>query len=230
MLCYQKTSALPPVAVRSADEGGPSTQPNSPAGAIGSLGRWACLLWPGSAPEVVHHNARPDPAPQSRSQREQLRGFANRLERVAIQQPVGEGSTNQLSAAELADVQHVRSAPMVSFLGGGLPSDTLVTTVPVPVRPILAEIPLQLLDRRDTNVVEQLPSKGLDRSFQDTVQGRKSWWQPPLVHFDHTKLAFNLPRELRSSIVHDRCRCTIRFAHHRCQVRIVHVESTSQPS
>jgi hypothetical protein len=114
---------------------------------------------------------------------------------------VGEGSTNQFSAAELADVQHVRSAPMVSSLGGGLPIDTLVTTVAVPVRPILAEIPLQLLDRRDTNVVEQLLSKRLDRSFQDTVQGRKSWWQPPLVHFEHTKLAFNLPRELRSSVV-----------------------------
>jgi hypothetical protein len=60
-VCYQETSALSPVAVRSADKGGPINRSNSPAGAIGSLGRWACLLWRGLAPGVVHQMHAPIP-------------------------------------------------------------------------------------------------------------------------------------------------------------------------
>jgi hypothetical protein len=87
-------------------------------------------------------------------QRSCLRGFSQGLERVAVEQAVGKGLPDQPAAAEFAQIQHVSHTGTIRSLGGGLAIDTLVTTRAVPIRSILVEVPLQLLDCDNANVVE----------------------------------------------------------------------------
>jgi hypothetical protein len=66
---------------------------------------------------------------------------------------VGKGLPDQLTA-ELAQIEHVGDTGTVSSLDGGLAIDTLVTTLPAPIRSILVEIPLQLPDCGDANGIQ----------------------------------------------------------------------------
>jgi hypothetical protein len=71
---------------------------------------------------------------------------------------VGERSPSQLVAAQFAQIHNVGHRGTVSSIAGGLTADSLVATGAHPVCSILIELPLQLLDCGDANVIEQLPA------------------------------------------------------------------------
>jgi hypothetical protein len=69
---------------------------------------------------------------------------------------VGKGLLDQPAATEFAQIQHVGDAGTIGSLDGGLAIDTLVTPGADPIRSMLVQIPLWLLDCSHANVVEQL--------------------------------------------------------------------------
>ena len=77
------------------------------------------------------------------------------LERVPVQQPVREGSTNQLAAPQLSQLEHPGRRDTVGSLRRRSAIDTLMATFAVPIGLVFAEIPLQLLDTGNANVIEQ---------------------------------------------------------------------------
>ena len=96
------------------------------------------------------------PFPWSCFQPGRLRRVVNRLKGVAVQQPVREGSTNQLATLQFSQVKHVRYRDTPGSLSRRPAIDTLMATSAVPMGPVLVEKPLQLLASGDANVVEQL--------------------------------------------------------------------------
>ena len=126
-----------------------------------------------------------------------LRRFVNRLERVAVQQPVGKPATNQFASAQFVKVYHLGQRDIIGALGRREAIDTLVATGRVEIGPVRIEKPLQLFGTGDADVVEQLEAQRLHRALQNCVQGGKPGWQATLVHLKHTQLSFNLPGKLR---------------------------------
>ena len=67
---------------------------------------------------------------------------------------MGEGLPDQSAATELVEIQNVGHRHTISSVNGGPAIDTLMTTIAVPIRSVLVQIPLQLLDSGDANVIE----------------------------------------------------------------------------
>jgi len=77
---------------------------------------------------------------------------------LLLSSPWAKDFLTSLRQRRFAQMQHVGDGGTVGSIGWGLPIDTLVTPRAAPIRSILIQIPLQLLDSGDANVIEQLPA------------------------------------------------------------------------
>ena len=67
---------------------------------------------------------------------------------------MGKRLPDESVATELVQIQNVDDRDIISSVDGGSAFDTLMTTIAAPVRSVLVQIPLQLLDRGHANVIE----------------------------------------------------------------------------
>ena len=115
---------------------------------------------------------------------------------------MGKRLPDESAATELAQIENVGDRDIISSVDGGPAIDTLMTTIAAPIRSVLVQIPLQLLDCGEAYVIEQLPAKRFDGPFQYAIQRREARRQATLIHFKHAELALDLPSKLGGTVVH----------------------------